>query len=373
MCLVNQNENLLLANKDGHIALYEVSSLKEIGRRQGHRGPIVGLTSGPRDKQFTSIGVDSTYKIWSVTSVAFSPMGSLLASGGYDKVVRIWDFTADPPTKPIAELPGHTHYICHTLFANEGRILFSADAAGNLFAWDVASGDLIDRFSGHDGTVDGLDLSPDGKTLVSGDSRGTIRVWDLANWKAGTSCETKTIETQSVWGLRFSDDGSRLFSIHNINELRVWETGNWTLLNSIKISDATYVISSELSPGEFVLGGTPLGTLEYVNVPAGTSVLGHRLQNGQIYELTVNADRSRLFSACSDQTVKVFSLPDNRQVLSLTRDSTATPVSIAFSDRNKLLAAGYGDGQVSIWGDLRPLLNRRSRKDFKPGSSKLTK
>lgn len=377
MCLTSQDKTLLLANEDGHISVFETSTLTEQGRRQGHTGPIIALVPGARDNEFMSFAKDATCRTWSletrcdlleleghsgpVTSITFSPAGSLLASGGYDRSIRLWDLTSNNPKTAVKELIGHTHYIRHLVFANEGRVLFSTDGDGHLFAWDVASQTLIDRFDGHDAMIYGLDLSPDGRTLVSGDNDGTLRIWDLTRWRAGTQCDSRTLKSEAVSALRFSDDGGQLISVHNDNVLRVWDTLNWNLVKSIKISSFTYALSDQMERDTYFLGGEPKGILEHVVVESGTSSLGHRLQNGQIYEFAANADRSRLFSACYDHTIKVFSVPDNRQVISLRRMKPETPGALTFSDRYGLLGAGYMDGVVCVWGDLRPLMIRGRR------------
>lgn len=339
----------------------------------------MALVPGARDNEFMSFGKDATCRTWSletrcdlleleghsgpVTSITFSPSGSLFASGGYDNSIRVWDLTSNTPKTAVNELIGHTHYIRHLVFANEGRVLFSADGDGHLFAWDVASETLIDRFNGHDEVIYGLALSPDGRTLVSGDKDGTLRIWDLTRWRSGTQCDSRTLKSESVSALRFSDDGGQLVSVHNDNVLRVWDTLNWSLVKSITISSFTYALSNEMDHGTYFLGGEPKGVLEHVVVESGTSRLGHRLQNGQIYEFAADADRSRLFSACYDDTIKVFSVPDNRQVISLRRMKPEIPGALAFSDRYCLLGAGYMDGGVCVWGDLRPLLIR-GRREF---------
>src|SRR6266849_285299 len=72
-----------------------------------------------------------------VYSVAFSPDGSLLASGSHDQTIRVWN-PADG--KPIRELKGHTGIVDSIAFSPDGKLLASGSADKTVRLWDPASG-----------------------------------------------------------------------------------------------------------------------------------------------------------------------------------------------------------------------------------------
>lgn len=80
-------------------------------------------------------------------SVAFSPDGKLLATGGEEK---------EKPRKPGAE-----------------------DHVVRL--WDAATGKEIRAFKGHKGIIQSVTFSPDGKLLASGSHDETLKVWELSD------------------------------------------------------------------------------------------------------------------------------------------------------------------------------------------------
>jgi transcription initiation factor TFIID subunit 5 len=64
--------------------------------------------------------------------------------------------------------------------APNGKILASADCAGNIFFWDLAKGTRIKRSRGHGkGGIWSLSFSVESNVLASGGQDGTVRLWDV--------------------------------------------------------------------------------------------------------------------------------------------------------------------------------------------------
>ncbi len=69
----------------------------------------------------------------SILALAFSPDGGLLASGGYDAVVRVWDVRSGAQ---VAELKGHDAEVHAVAFSPDGQWLAAAGRPGALWLWD---------------------------------------------------------------------------------------------------------------------------------------------------------------------------------------------------------------------------------------------
>jgi len=147
---------------------------------------------------------------------ATTDKGPLLASGGADKTVKLWNLdTLDR----MRTYRGHKDFISALTFAPDGKSLASASIDGNIRIWSTQSNRLQRRLYGHRGRVGSLAFSPDGKTLLSSGSDGQLRIWDVAR---GRTLRTITGHAGAINFASYSPDGTRLASAGADGVVRLW-------------------------------------------------------------------------------------------------------------------------------------------------------
>jgi len=120
-----------------------------------------------------------------VSCLATSLDGKMLASGSWDKTIRIWDMQT---FECKHELKGHTAAVW-ALLPIEGGKLLSGSADKTIRLWDMHDGKCLGQLIGHTDCVRALAMLPDGR-FVSAGNDNIIKIWslDLAGNSLDTSC-----------------------------------------------------------------------------------------------------------------------------------------------------------------------------------------
>ena len=123
-----------------------------------------------------------------VTSVAFSPDGTTLASASFDSTIRLWEMISpqlafnrnqDSLLGGGGPLRGHKGAVWSVSFSPDGNFLASGSDDETIRLWEVGTGQHSGTLTGHTDWVRSVAFSPDGTTLASGSDDGTIRLWDI--------------------------------------------------------------------------------------------------------------------------------------------------------------------------------------------------
>ena len=99
-----------------------------------------------------------------VSSVAFSPDGTRIASSSGDKTIKVWDAASG---QELTTLSGHTRRVQSVAFSPDGTRIVSGSIDKTIKVWDAASGQELTTLSGHTKTVQSVAFSPDGTRIAS--------------------------------------------------------------------------------------------------------------------------------------------------------------------------------------------------------------
>jgi WD40 repeat protein len=270
--------------------------------------------------------------------VAFSPDGALLASGGADGVVRLWQGASGAE---IGHLAGTPDQIRRLAFAPDGARLWSMGRISGVRDWDLDQR-TRQRMRGPRGNVNALAVAPGGQHAATGHGFGSVMLWDLAT---GQGTEVDDHDQSNVSILAFSPDGTLLASGSHNGSVRLYDRrqGN---ARALGVHQA-WVYWLDFSPdGRWLASAGGDGAIEVWNLATGQV---QRLDAGTaiIHHLTFSPASSHLATAGDDGAITLWDLASGGRRVLGQHDRSARHV--AFSPDGAWLASGGADHQLRLW------------------------
>ncbi len=259
-----------------------------------------------------------------INDAILSVDGSIIASGGADNIVKIWD--AESGQQLLKPLVGpHKQVLCLSLsnFSAERYLCLAASRDSGAYIFDLKSAKIKDILTGHAGSVHHAEFMLDSTKAATAGSDKTIRLWDLGRLK-----NYRTIATPSkCHAFAFYHDYTCVATAHN-DSLRFWD---------LRSGDNT---------GE---------------------MLGHEDSSGfaediPITSVEVDSSGTKLVAACKDNLIRVIDVRMARVLLTLGAPGYEVGMNWAnacFSPSANHVAAGGKDGAIYTWDIHREVFQAR--------------
>lgn len=285
-----------------------------------------------------------------VRSVAVSPDGKILASGGLDKTIVLWDVDTGFPIGP--PLKGHSDWVTSVAFSPDGKTVVSASADKTILIWDVATGQKITQLAELDKIVSCIAYSPDGKSLVSSALDGSIFLWDVSPRQKIASFSNGV--PGSVYSVTFSPDGKTLATTSANHTVVLWDVASRRALDPPLTGHTDEVYTAVFSPDGKTLASAGRDKKVFLWDVNARKQLGSPLEGhiDRIFGLAFSPDGKMLASGSTDKEILLWDVSSAKRMNDLSLSGHSEGVySLAFlrAPNGVTLASGNADGTVTLW------------------------
>jgi WD40 repeat protein len=296
-----------------------------------------------------------------INCLAFSPGVKdnetlpLVASGSRGET-KLWDLTKGELIGTLSEYPwslsGLVDEVNSLAFSPDGQTLVSGGADSTIKIWHVGALDLIDILHKHNGMVRCVAFTPDGRMLATGGDDRKIMFWDLMQRQVTI---TLSLDDTAAYALAFSSDGKTLVT-GSYRKIKVWRvcgpeasiTSEPQLLHSFTAHShivRSLVISAD---GKTLISGSRDKTIKIWQLETGElihTLAGHR---DGVYTIALSPDGQILASGSVDKTIKLWHLQTG-ELLGTFIGHTSTVTALAFTASGEILVSGSLDKTIKIW------------------------
>ena len=389
-------DRLAVAGEGGEIALWSVSDRKVLVRLTGHTDTVIAI-AWSKDGKLTTASADKTAIIWdlearkprhilkhagAVYALAISTDGKTIATGGFDKVIRLWNADSG---ELKGQREGHTASVRCLAFNPNGDELASGAADYSIRQWSL-TGDIVRELHGHSRSVRSLTYLPPG-LLASGGDDGRLLVWNssegavlhsfgpypdgvlsvaasakssfvvagLGNGKVHVldphEGQTRAVlmgASEATHTVAVSPDGRQVAAGGFDKTIRLWSAGMTPTQPAVAYAHASPVRATVISPDRaIVVTGGADGTIRLFDSQSANETARWKAHEGAVEAIAFSADGSALASGGADKSVRVWRVQDRSLVKELS-DHPGPVRWVALSAKANLVATGSTDADVRV-------------------------
>lgn len=283
-----------------------------------------------------------------VSSVAFSPNGSLLAAGSEDGSIRLWSVTARRETLSIK---GHNSLVGSLAFLSDNKTLVSASDDKAVKLWNVETGELeATMWDNRQPVIRTIIVESEGLSISGGEDDGSIVVHDLRSRRMIRGFKVNIPPLRSM---AYCDRAGTLALGNNNGSVELWSIGNRRKIGALSFGPADTSAIKSLAcsaDGKVLAAGNDSGRLRLFSLPEGVEIktAADQAVNSPILTLAFSPARKQVAIGYENGIFQLLDLASGKFSQPI-RGNTRAVRSLAYNGAGGIVATGNKNGEVKLW------------------------
>jgi WD40 repeat protein len=300
-----------------------------------------------------------------VSSLAFSPDGSLLAAGFENG--RVWLYHSadlinsnDTSHKPVLEIRAHTFLVTAVRFSPDGTLLATSSRDRTANIWKVSDGTRLRPLGGFALTVTDIVFSADNRYTAASSIDGTIRVWELKSGNmlasAGQTDRFRKQISEYPAALAFDSDSNDLISGWGDGSLRTWHwQGKDAVPQKAAASPAAILRLISTGSGRLVSLDQDGNAITWKTGAAFTQDTETNLGES-VHDLAISSDNSTWAVGKHPAIIETLNPSNPKTGLYYQRPGEAARLlDVVWPSAGNMLISASGDGMLRLWDVDQPV------------------
>ncbi len=293
-----------------------------------------------------------------IQTVALSPVKDVLAAAGTDGAIRVWNLQTRAKELTLRtdlhRRTGHDALALALAFSPDGTLLASGHVDGNAHLWDLAKGEEVPVRLRHEGVVGALAFSPDGSTLASGSTDSNLRLWDVGTALAGESRRVLHRQPAGVTALTYAGGGDWILTGHANRILRLLDASTGRLLATLRGPEGQVSLLCLSPDGQHVAVAGHDRAIRLFDLASREQTVVFRTLRRPATALSFLGDAGHLASVSQENSVQLWDLEEGAAKAALWGQAGDSFVGIGLLTSADQLAVALADGRIRVWGTERP-------------------
>ena len=279
----------------------------------------------------------------SVTSIAVSNSGNLVASGSGDETINIWNGNTG---QLLRTLEGHSKGINSLAIAPDGYTIVSGSEDKTIKVWNGNTGELLRTLEGHSKAVNSVAIATDGRTIISGSDDKNVLVWDWVNWELKAFLEGHERRVNSV---AVAADGNTIVSGGDDRTVRVWDWQNAALKATLEGHQGDVLSVAIATDGNTLVSGDTRGDIRVWNWQSWELKLVIEGHDDWVNTVKISSDGNTIYTGSDDRSIKAWNLASG-ELENIFQDQNSDKIySFATSSNEQIIVGGIRDRSIKIW------------------------